>query len=111
MPCPQFGQLGNGSMVDSNAPVPVAGLSSSGDVSSGGVTLLSCGWRHTIAVTAAGETFSWGRGVNGQLGHAQLRDTCALLPNLAPMLQPKNIILSLSLTGCRSLVVPKAQPS
>ena len=74
---PQFGQLGNGSTADSNAPVAVAGLSSSGDGPAGGVTLLSCGWRHTVAVTAAGEVFSWGRGVNGQLGHAELRDTCA----------------------------------
>lgn len=30
---------------------------------------VACGWRHTVAVTAAGrEVYSWGRGVNGQLG-------------------------------------------
>lgn len=83
----QFGQLGIGSTMDSNAPVLVAGLAAGagGPVSDGvpspsGVALLSCGWRHTVAVTAGGEVFSWGRGVNGQLGQAELRDTCASAP-------------------------------
>lgn len=33
------------------------------------MALLACGWRHTVAVGRAGEVYSWGRGVNGQLGH------------------------------------------
>ena len=67
--CAQFGQLGIGSNTDSNAPVPVQGLNTSP------VKLLSCGWRHTFAVTQAGDVFSWGRGVNGQLGHNEPKDT------------------------------------
>ncbi len=35
---------------------------------------LACGWRHTIAVTANGCVFSWGRGVNGQLGQGSEDD-------------------------------------
>ena len=65
----QFGQLGSGSTSDSHKPVQVRGL---GDVP---VRLLSCGWRHTVAVNEAGEVYSWGRGVNGQLGHSALKDT------------------------------------
>lgn len=38
------------------------------------VALLACGWRHTVAVTEAGEVYSWGRGVNGQLGHGAEQD-------------------------------------
>jgi alpha-tubulin suppressor-like RCC1 family protein len=29
------------------------------------VVALACGWRHTLAVTARGEVYAWGRGVNG----------------------------------------------
>lgn len=65
----QFGQLGIGSNSDTNAPVPVVGFGTSP------VKLLSCGWRHTFAVTEAGDVFSWGRGVNGQLGHDEAKDT------------------------------------
>ncbi|KAK9903587.1 hypothetical protein WJX75_009396 [Coccomyxa subellipsoidea] len=65
----KFGQLGIGSNADSNAPVLVLGFGTSP------VKLLSCGWRHTFAVTEAGDVFSWGRGVNGQLGHNEPKDT------------------------------------
>ena len=67
--CVQFGQLGVGSTTDSNKPAQVRGLGESP------ARLLSCGWRHTIAVNDAGEVYTWGRGVNGQLGHASLVDT------------------------------------
>jgi hypothetical protein len=30
------------------------------------VALLACGWRHTLAVTAEGQVYAWGRGVNGE---------------------------------------------
>lgn len=33
------------------------------------VIQISCGWRHTLAVTERQNVFSWGRGTNGQLGH------------------------------------------
>lgn len=38
------------------------------------VAIISCGWRHTLAVTDSGQVFTWGRGVNGQLGHGDEED-------------------------------------
>ncbi|GIM05810.1 hypothetical protein Vretimale_10201 [Volvox reticuliferus] len=38
------------------------------------VALLACGWRHTVCVTTTGRVYSWGRGVNGQLGHGMDQD-------------------------------------
>jgi len=35
---------------------------------------VSCGWRHTIAVTERENVYSWGRGANGQLGNGETRD-------------------------------------
>ncbi|KAK9824201.1 hypothetical protein WJX72_008492 [[Myrmecia] bisecta] len=67
----KFGQLGIQSTVDAATPVMVA------DLASEDVVQLACGWRHTIAVTRAGQVYSWGRGVNGQLGHGDMRDLSA----------------------------------
>jgi hypothetical protein len=60
----QFGQLGLGDSEDRFSPAPVAALAGQA------VALLSCGWRHTIAVSDKGLVYTWGRGVNGQLGQA-----------------------------------------
>ncbi|KAJ0040627.1 hypothetical protein Pint_27438 [Pistacia integerrima] len=38
------------------------------------VVQISCGWRHTLAVTDRQNVYSWGRGTNGQLGHGQSSD-------------------------------------
>ncbi|GER49683.1 regulator of chromosome condensation family protein [Striga asiatica] len=38
------------------------------------VVKISCGWRHTLAVTDRQNVFSWGRGTNGQLGHGESVD-------------------------------------
>ena len=38
------------------------------------VVQISCGWRHTLAVTERQNVFSWGRGTNGQLGHGESMD-------------------------------------
>ena len=70
----QFGQLGTGDTADTNLPKRVDGLEGSE------VVLLSCGWRHTLLGAANGDMYSWGRGVNGQLGHNEQRDLCAPLP-------------------------------
>eukprot|EP00879_Flechtneria_rotunda_P006078 GHRR01006391.1.p1 GENE.GHRR01006391.1~~GHRR01006391.1.p1 ORF type:complete len:467 (+),score=165.58 GHRR01006391.1:204-1604(+) len=64
----KFGQLGLGHNDDQAAPVAVEALAGKP------VALLACGWRHTVAITKAGEVYSWGRGVNGQLGHGQEAD-------------------------------------
>ena len=67
----QFGQLGSGDTEDALTPRAVAGALQGKET-----VLLACGWRHSLAVTAEGEVFSWGRGVNGQLGHGDVRDGC-----------------------------------
>lgn len=38
------------------------------------VVQISCGWRHTLAVTDKDNVFSWGRGTSGQLGHGDSID-------------------------------------
>jgi alpha-tubulin suppressor-like RCC1 family protein len=40
------------------------------------VTQVTCGWRHTVAVTDRGNVYSWGRGTSGQLGHGDAVDRC-----------------------------------
>jgi alpha-tubulin suppressor-like RCC1 family protein len=64
----QFGQLGIGHTEDANAPQAITTLAGKK------AALVSCGWRHTVAVTDKAEVYSWGRGVNGQLGHGELND-------------------------------------
>ena len=55
-----WGQLGNGTTVDSNVPVDVAGLS--------GATGVGLGWGQSCAVLADGTARCWGRNEYGQLG-------------------------------------------
>ncbi|XP_010025746.2 ultraviolet-B receptor UVR8 isoform X1 [Eucalyptus grandis] len=64
----KFGQVGVGNNVDHCAPVQVKIPNEQK------VVQVSCGWRHTLAVTEQGNVFSWGRGTNGQLGHGESVD-------------------------------------
>ncbi len=63
----KFGQLGLGDALDRTAPAQLPGLPQP-------VRTLSCGWRHTVAITESAEVYSWGRGVSGQLGHGDEAD-------------------------------------
>ena len=67
----RFGQLGIGSTDDQNRPCPVAGPLANTSCT---VANVCCGWRHTLALTDAGELFAFGRGVNGQLGNGTTED-------------------------------------
>lgn len=40
----------------------------------GSVTQVSCGYEHSVALTEAGELYSWGHGEGGLLGHGELED-------------------------------------
>jgi alpha-tubulin suppressor-like RCC1 family protein len=56
-----YGQLGNGTLVRSNVPVPVSNLTS-------GVVSLSVGNNHACALILVGKVFCWGHNLFGQLG-------------------------------------------
>ena len=56
-----FGQLGNGTTIDSLTPIPVSGLGS-------GVTAIAAGGYRTCALTAAGGVLCWGFNEHGEVG-------------------------------------------
>ncbi|CAA0839519.1 Ultraviolet-B receptor UVR8 [Striga hermonthica] len=64
----KFGQVGAGDSLDHCSPVQVKFPQDQK------VVKISCGWRHTLAVTNRQNVFSWGRGTNGQLGHGESVD-------------------------------------
>lgn len=64
----KFGQVGAGDNVDHCSPVQVKFPHEQK------VVQISCGWRHSLAVTEKQNVFSWGRGTNGQLGHGESVD-------------------------------------
>ena len=69
----KFGQLGLGRTADVCTPTAVEALSGEG----ARMELVSCGWKHTLLVTEAGEFYAMGRGTNGQLGVPVPSDQCA----------------------------------
>ncbi|MCH99645.1 ultraviolet-B receptor UVR8-like, partial [Trifolium medium] len=64
----KFGQVGIGHNFDCSSPMLVNFPRAQK------VVQISCGWRHTIAVTDRANVYSWGRGANGQLGHGDNLD-------------------------------------
>jgi alpha-tubulin suppressor-like RCC1 family protein len=56
----QYGQVGDGTTTQRNAPVQVAGLTN--------VVALAAGARHSLALKADGTVWGWGQNSNGQLG-------------------------------------------
>ena len=66
--CGFYGQLGTGDEDDRTTPAQVVGLR--------GVTItfVAAGSWHSVAVSAGGGTFTWGRGNFGRLGHGVADD-------------------------------------
>ncbi|XP_056850563.1 ultraviolet-B receptor UVR8 isoform X2 [Raphanus sativus] len=64
----KFGQVGVGDNIDQCSPVQVRFPDDQK------VVQVSCGWRHTLAVTERNNVFAWGRGTNGQLGIGESLD-------------------------------------
>ncbi|KAI5083717.1 hypothetical protein GOP47_0003460 [Adiantum capillus-veneris] len=64
----KFGQVGVGNNLDHNSPQLVK-IPAEEQIS-----LVSCGWRHTVAISTKYNVFSWGRGTSGQLGHGDALD-------------------------------------
>lgn len=66
--CGTFGQLGHGSTDDQTSPTLVEFFADHW------ITHVATGAKHTAAVTAHGELFTWGHGKHGQLGHGLTSD-------------------------------------
>ncbi|GAB4814257.1 hypothetical protein N2152v2_001303 [Parachlorella kessleri] len=65
----KFGQLGLGNNQDVvESPQRLEALSGERAVR------LASGWRHSMVATQSGKVYTWGRGVNGQLGHGDSND-------------------------------------
>ncbi|KAK1258466.1 Ultraviolet-B receptor UVR8 [Acorus gramineus] len=64
----KFGQVGVCDNVDHCSPVHVKFPDEQK------VIKISCGWRHTLAISERNNVFSWGRGTSGQLGHGDSID-------------------------------------
>ncbi len=59
----EFGQLGDGNVLQSDVPVPASGLDF--------VTAVAAGRRHSLALLSNGTVMAWGEGGSGQLGNGE----------------------------------------
>jgi alpha-tubulin suppressor-like RCC1 family protein/tRNA A-37 threonylcarbamoyl transferase component Bud32 len=57
-----YGQIGNGCNANQLTPIKVKGFNTER------VVMISCGWRHSMALTECGHVYSWGENYCGQLG-------------------------------------------
>lgn len=67
-----LGQLGDGSLIDSNIPVFVTGLNDA--------IAIAAGSDHNLAIRKSGGVVTWGNGNNGQLGFGNVRQTTIVQP-------------------------------
>ncbi|KAL2342893.1 hypothetical protein Fmac_004178 [Flemingia macrophylla] len=89
----KFGQIGVGNNIDCCSPMHVNFPRNQN------VRHISCGWRHTIAVTELDNVYSWGRGANGQLGTGKTIDR-----------NVPTIIDAFSVDGCSEQQIESSKP-
>eukprot|EP00803_Ostreobium_quekettii_P009976 evm.model.scf_2796.2 EVM.evm.TU.scf_2796.2 scf_2796:5567-19194(-) len=95
----KYGQLGLGDYNTVNEPHCVSGLAGIS------VTQIACGADHSLAVTAQGKVYSWGRGTCGQTGLGATDNTCT--PTQIESLQEEYII-QVSAGSSHSLALARA---
>ncbi|CAM8947795.1 unnamed protein product [Rhodiola kirilowii] len=98
----KFGQVGVGDNVDHCSPVQLKFPNEQACIHCKKVIQISCGWRHTLAVTDRQNVFSWGRNTNGQLGHGEAIDR-----NIPKLID----VLSADGSGVRQLASSVEEPS
>ncbi|TYZ64918.1 hypothetical protein PybrP1_001141 [[Pythium] brassicae (nom. inval.)] len=108
--CNDDGQLGRGerrSTFSSLDAVSAAHLSAQIEALAGvDVAAVSCGSRHTMALSAAGEVFSWGWGSMGQLGHGDLKSSNT--PRRIAFFAERGLVVDyISCGGCHSAAVTR----
>ena len=92
-----YGQLGNGTIADSNRPVQVT-LANGTPLSH--IVAISAGNNHSMALTDGGQVYAWGFNVNGQLGDGSTtqRNNPVLIPNF-------NNVVAIAAGGFHSLAL------
>ena len=64
------GQLGHGDFSPRSAPTVVLALKKIGEK----ISNVSCGYRHVVAKSNLGKLYTWGCGINGELGHGPFQN-------------------------------------
>ena len=83
----QFGQLGNGTTINSTTPVPVTDDALTGKT----VTDITAGVAHTCAVLSDGTVACWGYNSNGQLGNGTTINSTTPVPVTGGALTGKTV--------------------
>lgn len=91
-----FGQLGTGDTTYHREPHPVQGLSEENIAD-----VAAEGW-HSLAITDAGQLFTWGRGEYGRLGLNDPKGKSQVRPRRVPGMQGQRVIQVWSTSGSLS---------
>jgi len=95
-----FGQLGNGTTINSSVPVVVS--LPSGTIA----TAIAAGENHSLAVTSTGSVLAWGDNSSGQLGNGTTTNSLVPVPvSLPPSVPPSPTVFDVAAGAAHSLAV------
>ncbi|KAL7556435.1 hypothetical protein ACA910_020346 [Epithemia clementina (nom. ined.)] len=80
----EHGQLGHNDRVNQLQPTLVQALANVF------VTQITCGWSHSVALTAKGRVYTWGNGDHGKLGHGSGRKVA--VPQMVEKLKDYRVV-------------------
>jgi RCC1 and BTB domain-containing protein len=80
----EHGQLGHNDRVNKLKPTLVDALEGVF------VSQITCGWSHSVALTANGKVYTWGNGDHGKLGHSSTRKVS--VPNVVEKLKDFRVV-------------------